>query len=114
MLYRGCVFLPKVDGSGSLLVWGAAGLLLGAAKGWFVLSTSATRAFGYIDRRPECDWFWLSIQPIFYVLIPLMIGFGVFVRKTFGESTPGLVAALYIAVSVALLIGSWRATLKRE
>lgn len=105
LAYRGYPFLIEVEGTGDLVMWACIGLAIGAAKGWFVLSKSAARTCAYIDRRPELDWFWLSLHPVLYILIPAMIGLGVFMRRTYGESMPGLVAALYLGVSVALLLG---------
>ena len=105
LAYRGYPFLSAVEGTGDLVMWISIGLVIGAAKGWFVLSKSAARTCAYIDRRPELDWFWLSLHPVLYVLIPAMIGLGAFMRHTYGESIPGLVAALYLGISVALLVG---------
>jgi hypothetical protein len=105
LAYRGCTFLPDVEGTGDLVMWISIGLAIGAAKGWFVLSKSAARTCAYIDRRPELDWFWLSLHPVLYILIPAMIGLGEFMRETYGKSIPGLVAALYLGVAVALLLG---------
>lgn len=105
LAYRGYPFLSAVEGTGDLVMWISIGLVIGAAKGWFVLSKSATRTCAYIDRRPELDWFWLSLHPVLYILIPAMIGLGHFMKVTYGESMPGLVAALYLGVSVALLLG---------
>ena len=110
LAFRGYSFLfgdlaDPEQSTGDLVMWISIGLVIGAAKGWFVLSKSAARTCAYIDRRPELDWFWLSLHPVLYILIPAMIGLGHFVRVTYGESMPGLVAALYLGISVALLLG---------
>ncbi len=106
MLYRACPFLLASQDSEPVWMWPAIGLLFGGAKGWFVLSRSATRNGAYIDRRPEQDWFWLSLHPILYVLVPMMVGFARLVRYWLDGSLPGLIGAMYLAVAVALLLGT--------
>jgi hypothetical protein len=89
---------------GKLLALGLA-LLIGGAKGWFVLSKSAARTARFIMRRPERDWVWNSFHPVLYVLIPLMILFGWGLRHFWGAQHPALVVGVYVGIAVALLVG---------
>lgn len=91
--------------NGKLIALGAA-LIIGGLKGWFVLSRSAARTAGYISRRPERDWIWLSLHPILYLMIPLMVGLGLWLKHAYGETHPGLIVGVYYGIALALIVGT--------
>jgi len=82
-----------------------AALAIGGAKGWFVLAKSAARTRRFIERRPERDWIWMSLHPVLYVLIPVMIAMGWALRHFYGREHPGLVVAVYVGIAAALVVG---------
>ena len=107
LIYRGLV--PHF--SNIETTWGKAlalvlGVIIGGAKGMFVLRKSAVRTAGFIQRRPEKDWFWFCLHPILYILIPVMIGFGLLLKHYFAGSNPGIVVAVYVGIGCALIMGS--------
>lgn len=97
-------YLMRLSTGGKLAALAAA-IVIGGAKGWFVLSRSAARTARFIERRPEKDWIWMSLHPILYVMIPLMIGLGLGLRHFYGEKYPALIVAVYVGIAVALLVG---------
>lgn len=105
LMVRSISFFDVVEESSSLALWIAVGAVIGGGKGWFVLSKSVRRNMSFIDRRPEKDWIWMSLHPVLYILIPVMIGMGMTLRHFYGESNPGLVGAVYLGISLALAIG---------
>lgn len=105
LLFRAFPFIQAVDGTGMRILFVGIGVAIGVSKGWFVIAKSVRRNLAYIDRRPEKDWFWWSVHPLLYVFIPAMIGVGVTVRVYLGETQPGIVAALYLGVALALMVG---------
>ncbi len=80
-------------------------VLIGVPKGLFVISKSTERTANYIARRPEKDWIWMSFHPVLYLLIPLMIAMGLFLRKHYGHTNPELIVGVYVAIGLALLVG---------
>ncbi|MCB9834111.1 MAG: hypothetical protein H6807_16740 [Planctomycetes bacterium] len=109
LIFRGLHFawhqIPEMNTK--LIALGIA-LVIGVAKGYFVISRSAERNAGYIARRPEQDWFFLCFHPVMYLLIPLMIGMGLALKA---YAQPVIVLAVYVAIGVALLTaarGMWQ------
>lgn len=95
----------RIDGTGWKVTVLALALLIGGAKGWFVLTKSAARTAGFIFRRPERDWVWNCFHPILWAVIPLMIGMGIWLRHAFAETMPGLIVAVYVGIAAALVVG---------
>ena len=92
--------------TGSTKVWALlAALVLGGAKGWFVLRKSAVRTVRFIERRPERDWIWMSLHPVLYIMIPVMIGMGLALRHFWGAEYPALIVAVYVGIAAALVVG---------
>lgn len=83
----------------------ALGLVIGAAKGLFVLSKTAERHLRRIDTLPEPSPAW-KVFPIYVIpLIAVMMGFGFWIKSlahggTIGWCTAG---ALYAGIGAALL-----------
>lgn len=107
LLYRGLV--PHFGNTDPVWVAVVAILIgagIGFAKGKFVLRKSAARTAGFIGRRPEKDWFFLALHPVLYFLIPLMIGMGWLVKHYTSQDHPYVVVGLYVAIAVALVVGT--------
>ena len=85
----------------SLLLGGA--ILLGAAKGWFVLRRSAMRMLRHIDAQPGRQSFRNLYPRSFYPLILVMVLFGIAIRAWLGETLPAVVAGVYLGIGAALL-----------
>ena len=96
----------NIDSGTGRMVALVLGVLVGGAKGWFVLSKSAKRTAGFIARRPEQDWPWMSFHPVLWAVIPLMIGMGVWLRHTFADSNPAIIVGVYVGIGAAMIIGS--------
>ena len=88
------------------ILWLVGGLLAGTAKGLFVLTRSAARMIGRIEARPHPAPFWQIYPPLFFLLIPIMIGFGILLRLLFGDSHPEVVAGVYVGIGAALIASS--------
>ena len=82
------------------------GLVLGAAKGYFVLKKTSVRNIARIASRPAPEPFWQISPPYLALLIPLMIGFGILLRKYVGESHPQIVFGTYVGIGAALMASS--------
>ncbi|MEE9391608.1 MAG: hypothetical protein V3W41_03795 [Planctomycetota bacterium] len=107
LLYRGLIpHFANTEPTWIAILAIVLGAGMGFAKGKFVLRKSAKRTAGFIARRPEQDWFFFALHPILYFLIPLMMGLGFAVRKYAATDYPYLVVGLYVAISVALVVGS--------
>lgn len=107
LLWRALPFLQAMS-----TLWGAAialvcGIAIGWAKGRFVLRKSAVRTTRFIARRPERDWIWMSLHPVLYLLIPVMIALGIGIRTWLGPDYPGIVVAVYVGIAIALIFGSF-------
>lgn len=108
LVWRGLVpHFANIDATWVKVVAVVAALAIGFGKGKFVLAKSALRSKRFIARRPERDWFWFSIHPVFFLLIPLMIGMGYTLRKYCADSAPGVIVGVYLGIAMALLIGSF-------
>ena len=84
------------------LVLGLA-MLLGAAKGRFVLRRTAERMLNHIERQPARLGL-NTVYPLsFYPVLLGMICLGFAVRTFLGESFPAVVAGVYIGIGAALL-----------
>lgn len=81
----------------------AASLLIGWAKGWFVLKRAAARIIDHIERHQDAPRLWQLYPPRLLLLIPVMVALGFALRLGFGESLPSLVAAVYLGVGTALV-----------
>ena len=82
------------------------GLLVGGAKGWFVLRRSASRMISRIESRPAPEPFWQIYPPRLALLIPLMIGFGWTLKYLCAESQPGVIFGVYVGIGAALVTSS--------
>ncbi|MGE4158055.1 MAG: hypothetical protein AB7F75_03035 [Planctomycetota bacterium] len=81
------------------------GLVIGAAKGLFVLSKTADRHLRRIDTLPEPSPAW-KVFPLYVIpLIGLMMGFGIWIRSLAKDGTIGWCSAgaLYAGIGAALL-----------
>ncbi|MCA9320784.1 MAG: hypothetical protein KDB53_08620 [Planctomycetes bacterium] len=103
LIYRGLKYFPAIQETWVKVLTISLAVVIGVAKGLFVLSKSAARTAGFIQRRPEQDWFWFCFHPILYLLIPLMILMGWGLRHYYGESHPAVVVGVYVGVGVAML-----------
>jgi uncharacterized membrane protein YwzB len=107
LAYRGLVpHFSNIEATWAKVLAVVLALVIGFGKGKFVLRKSALRSKRFIARRPERDWFWFSIHPIFFLLIPLMIWMGSLLRKNFAADYPALIVGVYLGIGMALLIGS--------
>ena len=84
----------------------AVALVIGGAKGWFVLRKSSKRLITRIESMPGKQGVWTIWHPVFIVLIALMIGFGVALRKFAGPTYPSVVVLVYFGVGAALAVSS--------
>ena len=108
LTWRGLVpHFANIDSTWAKALAIIAGLVIGFGKGKFVLQKSALRSKRFIARRPERDWIWFSIHPIFFVLIPIMIGMGWTLRHYLADSAPAVIVGVYLGIAGALLIGSF-------
>ena len=82
------------------------GVLIGAAKGFFVLKKSSTRIIHRIDSGPEKAPFWQVWPPLLLLLIPLMIAMGFGLRYWIGEEYPQVILAVYVGIGAALVTSS--------
>lgn len=80
-----------------------AAVLVGAAKGWFVLRRGALRVLRHIEARPGRQTLAALYPRSFYPLILAMVLFGIAIRAWLGETLPAMVAGIYLAVGAALL-----------
>ncbi len=78
----------------------------GAAKGYFVLTRSAGRIARRIQARGDGRCLGGFISPLTWGLVVLMMGTGYVMRQ--GLMPRAVVGLLYVAIGVALLIGSAR------
>ncbi len=84
----------------------ALGVVIGAAKGVFVLSKSSRRVIKRIEDRPGKAPFWSMYPIVLVILIPVMIGMGLALRHFYGASHPGLILGVYAGIGAALLASS--------
>ena len=97
----------KEYGSGDLPIpWLAGGLVIGAAKGFFVLKKSSQRILKRIDAGPARAPFYTVYPPYLLLLIPLMIAMGFGLRHFYGKEHPALILAVYVGIGAALLASS--------
>ncbi len=82
-------------------------VLLGLAKGWYVLRHSAVRTAARIYRLADATPCWQLYTPATYLLIAGMMALG-FACRWAGAHWHifGVVGALYLVVGIALLVGS--------
>jgi hypothetical protein len=66
---------------GAMITAVALGLVVGAAKGRFVLARTALRNVDRIKALPEPRRPWQLFHPAFYLLIGLMMGMGIGIRR---------------------------------
>jgi len=90
-------------------VWIALGLavVLGIGKGFTALKKGARRAATQIAARGERAPFWTILSPFMILLIAIMIGGGLALRKIHYDPTVKgwIIGVLYPAVGLALMIG---------
>ncbi|MEM6708870.1 MAG: hypothetical protein AAF648_08805 [Pseudomonadota bacterium] len=84
-----------------LLLAGA--VLIGAAKGWFVLRRSAIRILQHIESRPGQQGLAAVYPASALPLLLLMIALGFAMRHFLGESYPEIVAGVYLGIGAALI-----------
>jgi hypothetical protein len=91
----------------------------GAAKGYFVLARTGRKNVKRISLLQKPVQYTSTIPIILFLLIPLMIGFGLLLKSNI-ESLPGgayTVGAVYVGIGSALLVASlvyWMADLKKK
>ncbi len=106
LIYRGLFpYFGQIESTMTKVIVLVLILAIGIGKGIFVISKSTARTAAYVARRPEQDWIWLSFHPVLYVLIPVMIAAGLFVRHQYGATMPALIVGLYGSIGLALLVG---------
>ena len=107
LIWRG-VFphFSNIEAGWAKVVTLVAAIVVGLAKGVFVISKSAARTAAYIRRRPERDWIWNALHPILYLLIPVMILMGIMLKRWCKDDAPALVVGVYVGIGAALLVGS--------
>jgi hypothetical protein len=84
----------------------SAGILLGTAKGIFVLRKTARRMVARIESHPNPAWLWQIYPPAFVVFLPMMIGLGIAVRYLCRDDAPQIVVAVYVGIGAALMASS--------
>ena len=89
----------------------AASVVLGLGKGFTMLRKGARRAATQIVARGEQAPVWTIFSPFMIVLVALMIGGGIALRKAPYDATvkAWVVGILYPAIGLALIIGGWLA-----
>ena len=104
LIWRGTdPFLGRMETTGGKVMTLLLAAVIGAAKGHFVIRKSAARTAKYIANRPERDWFWNAFHPVMYLIIPLMIAMGVWLRNYVGNDYPWIVVGVYVGVAAGLL-----------
>ena len=105
LVWRGFPFWRRtLDASAMIgIIVLAAALMVGTAKGIFVLRKSARRMITRIESRPGPRPFWEMYPIYFYPLIAVMIGSGILLRHYWGESHPAIIAGVYLGIGAALL-----------
>ena len=85
----------------------AAAVVLGIGKGFSALKKGARRAATQIAARGERAPFWTVLSPFMILLIAIMIGGGLALRKApYDPDVKGwVIGVLYPAVGLALMIG---------
>lgn len=96
----------ELNGTGAAAGVVVAALVVGAAKGLFVLRKSCRRLITRIQSKPGKQGVWTIWPPVFLVLIALMIGFGVGLRHYAGANHPWVVVLVYFGVGAALAVSS--------
>ena len=96
----------NIDSMGVKVAAVLLGIAVGGAKGWFVLAKSAKRTAGFIARRPEQDWIWMSFHPVLWAVIPLMIAMGLTLKHYCAEDAPGVIVGVYVGIGAAMMVGS--------
>lgn len=109
LIWRGFPYWAKSETSSpGWALWAVVlGLVIGGAKGVFVLRKSAARMIRRIESRPGRAPFWQIYPPYLYLLIPVMIGMGLALKSYYGESKPSLVLGVYVGIGAALLCSSF-------
>ena len=106
LIGRGLVpYFANIESTTTRIVALVLAFVIGVPKGLFVISRSTERTARFIAKRPEQDWIWMSFHPVLYLLIPLMIAMGIFLRSHYGVSNPELIVGAYVAIGLALLVG---------
>lgn len=118
LIIRGLPLFPETSSSTFLLAL-TLGLIIGGAKGLFVLSKTSTRNINRIQNLQDPIKYTAIFPVLLLILIPIMIGFGIALRH-FIESIPGkgyTVGAIYVGIGAALVLSSikyWKACLKKN
>ena len=109
MPYAGLREAPDVVGLAGANTWIALGiaLVVGVGKGMTALRKGARRSVTYIERQGERGPWWKIFSPLMYVLVAIMIGAGVLLRRApyDADVKAWVIGILYPAVAVALVIG---------
>lgn len=89
----------------------AAAVVVGVGKGFTMLRKGARRAAAQIVSRGEQAPAWSVFSPFMIVLVALMIGAGLALRKApyDPDVKAWLVGILYPGIGMALIIGGWLA-----
>jgi hypothetical protein len=118
LAYRGFVMFPETSSS-TFFIALTLGAIIGAIKGYFVLGRTAKRNVKRISLLQKPIQYTSTIPIMLIVLIPIMIAFGVTLRK-FQESIFGgayTVGAVYVGIGSALIVASlnyWTSNLKKK
>lgn len=105
LIVRGILFGQDAFDDGTWLPWLVGGVVLGTAKGVFVLRKTCKRMLGRIEAMPGREPFWQIYPPRFLFTIPLMIGMGIGARMLF-EKSPQVVLGIYVGIGAALFFSS--------
>lgn len=89
----------------------AAAVVLGLGKGFTMLRKGARRAATQIVAKGEQAPIWTVFSPFMILLVGIMIGAGIALRKAPYDPTvkAWVVGILYPGIGVALIIGGWLA-----
>lgn len=108
--YAGLRDVPDVVGLTGANTWIALAIavVVGIGKGMSALRKGARRAVTHIVRQGERGPWWNVFSPVMYVLVAIMIGAGIALRKApyDADVKAWVIGILYPAVGVALVIGA--------
>lgn len=118
LIYRGLGFFPEKS-SPTFYIALLAGLILGGAKGYFVLGKTSKRNVNRITQLQKPVQYTSTIPIMLFLLVPIMIAFGITLRSYKDTIWGGgyTVGAVYVGIGAALFFASlfyWKANLKKK
>lgn len=118
LIYRGIGYFPETT-SPTFYMALLAGFILGGAKGYFVLGKTSRRNVARISQLQKPVQYSSTIPFLLYILIPIMIAFGLTLRAYKDTIWGGgyTVGAVYVGIGAALILASifyWKADLKKK